>query len=192
MLIPHRTRTQLVPFNNDLCTTSLWCLPWPALPATRPPAAAARVLARCLCCLIARTDTPAALVILRDHEGPPSCLVLHAFLRATDAPHTALLLLTHTAKPTPRFHSLMLNPALNALLTQVSGGIQHKHNFAWSTPWPAVLMLSPELVFHPTLRLMTAFFVVACRLLVCRHADTVTHLWQTLLAQRDNGLSPKL
>jgi hypothetical protein len=46
-------------------------------------------------------------------------------------------------------------------------------------------MLSPELVLHSALRLMTAFFVVARTLLVRRRADTITSLWQTLLAQRE-------
>jgi hypothetical protein len=63
--------------------------------------------------------------------------------------------------------------------------MQHKHDFARSTPRPALLVLAPELVSHPALRLATALFVVARRLLVRRRADTVTHLWQTLLAQRE-------
>jgi hypothetical protein len=63
--------------------------------------------------------------------------------------------------------------------------MQHKHDFVRSTPRPALLVLSPELVSHPALRLATALFVVARRLLVRRRSDTVTRLWQTLLAQRE-------
>jgi hypothetical protein len=44
--------------------------------------------------------------------------------------------------------------------------MQHKHDFVW-IPWPALLMmLSSELVSHSVLRLMTALFVVARRLLM--------------------------
>ncbi|KAJ7291691.1 hypothetical protein C8J57DRAFT_1492150 [Mycena rebaudengoi] len=131
-----------------------------ARPACGPPSA--RRLRR----LIARADTPAALAPLRDHDGPASRLVLHAaahaFLRAADAPRAALLLLARAAKTAPRIHSLTLNSALDALLTQVPRGMQHKHDFARSTPR---LVLSPGLVSHPALHLATALFVVARRLL---------------------------
>ncbi|KAJ7263756.1 hypothetical protein C8J57DRAFT_1512558 [Mycena rebaudengoi] len=146
----------------------------------RPPATAAHVLARRLCRLIARADTPAALALLRDHDGPPSRLVLHAFLRAADAPPCYC---SPTLLSPPHASTLTLNTALDALSTQVSGGMRHKHDFAWFIPWPALLMLSPELVSHPVLRLVTALLVAVRRLLMRRSAVTVTRLWQTLLAQ---------
>ncbi|KAJ7277666.1 hypothetical protein C8J57DRAFT_1503510 [Mycena rebaudengoi] len=155
--------TALVP-SSDHLSTSHRCGARPGPPCLqpallRPPATAAHVLARRLCCLIARADTPAALALLRDHDGPPSRLYCSPTLLSP--PHAS---------------TLTLNTALNALLTQVSSGMQHKHDFARFIPWPALLMLSPELVSHPVLRLVTA-------LLVAAHADTVTRLWQTLLTQ---------
>ncbi|KAJ7256443.1 hypothetical protein C8J57DRAFT_1517615 [Mycena rebaudengoi] len=107
-----------------------------------------------LCHLIAHADTPATLALLRDHDGPPSRLVLRAFLRAADAPPCYC---SPTLLSPPHASTLTLNTALDALLTQ--------------------------LVSHPVLRLVTTLLVAARRLLVHRRADTVTHLWQTLLAQ---------
>ncbi|KAJ7291680.1 hypothetical protein C8J57DRAFT_1492139 [Mycena rebaudengoi] len=108
LAIPHPLSTDAdrTPLDDvigtQVTTASLWRSSWPTLPAARPPA---------------------ALAFLRDHDGPPSRLVLHAaahaFLRAADAPRAALLLLTLAAKPAPRLHSLKLNTALDALLTQV-------------------------------------------------------------------------
>ncbi|KAJ7256892.1 hypothetical protein C8J57DRAFT_1235195 [Mycena rebaudengoi] len=151
--------TALVPSSDHLCTTtaSLRRSSWPALPSARPPATAAHVLARRLCRLIARAGTPAALALLRDYDGPPSRLVLHPFLRAADAPPCYC---SPTLLSPPHASTLTLNTALDALLTQVSGGMQHKHNLARSIPRPALLMLSPELVSHPVLRLVTALFAL--------------------------------
>ncbi|KAJ7237769.1 hypothetical protein C8J57DRAFT_1529031 [Mycena rebaudengoi] len=155
--------TALVPASNHLCTTLLRISSWPTLPAAHPPATAAHVLACRLCHLIACADTPAALALLWDHDGPPSCLVLHTFLWAADAPPCYCL---PTLLSPPHASTLTLNTALDALLTQISGGMQHKHNFAQSILWPALLMLSPELVSHSMLHLMTVLFIVARRLLV--------------------------
>ncbi|KAJ7291618.1 hypothetical protein C8J57DRAFT_1588011 [Mycena rebaudengoi] len=153
----------------------------------RPPAASTRALACRLRALVAGSQAPAALNILKSSIGPPSRLVLHTTAHALlrSGPDAAALLLAYADKPfPPRIHFLTLNTALDVLLKQVPRA-QQAHDVPRSAPRPALLYLSSHLVSHPHLREATALFIAARALFIRRRQETVTRLWQALLTQRE-------